>query len=310
MPELRTAVVIPSLGAPSLLSCLDALADQTAPPTKVVVVLSGGRPAADYNRHVEFLVNTARLGFAAAANRGINAVLADVDAIALLNDDAEPGPNWLATLTHALECNTGAAVVQGTVTDAAGRIVDGRGLAFDPYGLPTQVDRGRPAKDDQKVPAPRVGVSATAAVFRCSALNDVVLGSGQVFDEAFDSYHEDVDLALRLWRLGQRAYWVSDAPCRHLGSKTGSRRPWRHSRWILANRWRALAGNLTPLAMARFFPGFVRGEIRAVRTLARDNPRTWAVAALVPFLLPYLVVSGLMRDTPGPRLGELPRPAA
>ncbi len=129
-----------------------AVAGQAAPAERVVVVLSGGNPAPEHDRHVEFLVDAARLGFAAAANRGINAVLTDVDAVALLNDDAEPGPSWLATLTHALESNAGAAVVQGTVTNATERIVDGRGLAFDPYGLPTQVDRGRPAEDVQRTP--------------------------------------------------------------------------------------------------------------------------------------------------------------
>ncbi len=304
---MRAAVVIPSLGASSLPSCLEAVAEQTAPPVRVVVVHSGSQPRPDCGQRIEVLAVANRLGFAAACNRGIDAVLADVDAVALLNDDAKPCREWLAQLIRALENHTDVGAVQGTVTTSSGTAVDGRGLWFDRYGLPRQVDRGRPSEEVQQTPTQRAGVSATAALFRCTSLKAAALPNGQFFDEAFDCYHEDVDLALRLWRVRQLAYWVPGALCRHLGSETGSCLSWRHSWWILNNRWRALAGNLTLLAMARNLPSFIRGEVRAVRTLGRHNPRTWIVAVLVAVALPLLILRGRKRSTPGPRLGALPR---
>ena len=127
-----------------------------------------------------------------------------------------------------------------------------------------------------------------------------------VFDEAFDCYHEDTDLALRMIRLGLRSAWVPGAPCLHLGSASGNKRTWRHPWWILANRWRALAGNLSPLAFGLNFPRFFRGELRAVRTLTRHNIRAFPVSILVLAALPFIKVKGWLRSTPGPRLRRLP----
>jgi hypothetical protein len=92
----------------------------------------------------------------------------------------------------------------------------------------------------------------------------------------------------------------------HLGSATGTSFGWRHPWWVLANRWRALAGNLSPRALLRAMPRLLRGELRAVRTLARRNPRALPVAVAVGCALPMLIAGSWRRDTPGARLTALP----
>lgn len=299
------AVVVPTLGAPSLGACLEALRAQV-PPLEVIVVVASG-PAAGMKppAGVEVLRSPRRLGFAAAVNRGLGAA-AGTARVAVLNDDAVPEPGWLATLEAALDDAPRAAAVQGTVTDAGGRNVDGRGIALDRWGLPVQVDRGRPAEPEPAGPLRRLAVSATAALFCRSALDEAALSPGVVFDESFGSYHEDLDLGLRLGRLGRHALWVPGAPCRHLGSVSGRGMPWYHPWWILANRWRALAGNLDPGGLARSLPRLLRGELRAVNTLRRANRRALLVALAVAAAWPYLVGRALVRTTPGERLGTLP----
>lgn len=304
----RVAVVIPSLGAPSLVGCLQALSRQTLRPESIVVVLSGGSPPPDTVSGVTMILDDRRFGFAAAVNRGLKEVPAGTPFVALLNDDAEPSPRWLETLVAALDHRNDVAAVQGTVVNAEDPpSVDGRGIDLDRFGLPFQVERGAPPDDGARDIEDRLGVSATAALFRSTALEAVRLKDSSVFDESFDSYHEDTDLALRLFRLRLRSAWVPDAPCLHVGSASGGRRLWRHPWWILANRWRALAGNLSPLAFALAFPRLIRGELRAVRTLARNNERAIPVAAMVLAALPWLKIQGWIRSTPGPRLSRLPR---
>ncbi len=303
----RVAVVIPSLGAPSLNGCLAALSHQDLRPDHIIVVLSGGSPPPETGPEVTTILNHRRLGFAAAINRGLGKVPAGTSLIALLNDDAEPSPQWLGTLMSALENRDDVAAVQGTVTDADDPSrVDGRGLGFDHLGLPIQEERGAWADDGDRDIEDRLGVSATAALFRSRALEAVRLKDGSTLDETFDCYHEDTDLALRMVRLGLRSAWVPGASCLHLGSASGGQRTWRHPWWVLANRWRALTGNLTPIAFALAFPRLIRGEIRAVRTLARRNARAIPVAGLVLAALPLLKVQGWLRSTPGPRLRRLP----
>lgn len=303
---MRTALVLPSLGALSLESCLQAIEALEPPPDEVLVVLSGEASQKTSTRIFSALRFPERLGFTSAVNAGISAVLSRADFVGLLNDDALPEPRWLGQLTHAFGADPMLAAVQGTVTDADGEMVDGRGILINRWGLAEQVDRGRPAEPEPGLPEDRMAVSATAAFFRAQALRDSALDGGAILDPSFDSYHEDVDLGLRLARLGWRSRWIPGARCRHLGSSTGLRLPWRHPWWLLANPWRVVAGNFRPMSALRILPGTAWGELRALPRLSRQNPRTLLVALGVAVALPGLLANGWRRTTPGPRLASLP----
>lgn len=305
LAAMRTGLIIPSLGASRLERCLEAVSRLEPAPEASVLVLSGGAVVAESPPWLEIVRRQRRLGFAAAVNLGLGGSAGRCDAVALLNDDAAPAPGWLGALVSELEADPGLAAVQGTVTDAGGARVDGRGIGFDAWGLPIQVDRGADAAEDRSR-APRWAVSGTACLYRSQALAAAALADGSVLDPRFGSYHEDLDLGLRLRRLGWRAGWIGGAPVSHLGSATATSFAWRHPWWVLANRWRALAGNLSPRALLRAMPRLLRGELRAVRTLARRNPRALPVAAAVGCALAVLIVEGWRRDTPGGRLTALP----
>lgn len=306
---MRTALVIPSLGARQLASCLEAVAALEPAPAPCILVLSGGAAApAGAPGGLERIERPQRLGFAAAVNVGIGAVDGRAEAVALLNDDAVPAPGWLGALAAALDAEPGLAAVQGTVSDATGTRVDGRGIAFDRWCLPIQIDRGA-ALTAAAAPTTPVAVSGTACLYRLEALRRAALPDGSVFDPSFGSYHEDLDLGLRLRRLGWGCACVGGAGARHLGSATGPSLAWRHPWWLLANRWRALAGNLEPAALLAAMPRLLRGELRAVRTLLRTNPRALPTAAAVAASLPLLLAGGWHRRSPGPRLAALPGPA-
>jgi GT2 family glycosyltransferase len=255
---------------------------------------------------VEFRSCPFRLGFSAAVNLGIRQIAGSCERVAVLNDDATPDPGWLAPLENALDDDPSLAAVQGTVTDPDASFVDGRGITLDPWGLPTQIDRGGEPSPEPQRPRPLIAVSATAAVYRTEALRSAALDDGSVFDPRFGSYHEDLDLGLRLRRLGWRAGWVPGASTRHVGSASGRRSSWRHPWWLLTNRWRALAGNLEAATLFCLLPRLLRGEIRAIRTLNRHNPRTTLTAVASTAALPWLLLRGLGRRTPGPRLAALP----
>jgi GT2 family glycosyltransferase len=305
---MQTALVIPTLGAPHLTACLEGVSALDPAPVSTIVVFSGAAAERSIAANATLLRHHGRLGFAAAANAGIAALPDDVDGVALLNDDAVPKTGWLGTLADALERNPALAAVQGTVLNAEGTSIDGRGIVFDRYGLPVQIDRGA-GLDSDAGETTVLAVSGTAGLYRKQALLEAALAGPWFFDQSFDSYHEDLDLGLRLHRLGWRTRWIGGAPCRHLGSASGPTMRWRHPWWVLANRWRALAGNLSPSAFFAAMPRLLRGEIRAVRTLLRTNSRALPTAAAVTAAMPLLIARGWLRQSPGPRLQSIPGPA-
>ena len=65
------------------------------------------------------------------------------------------------------------------------------------------------------------GVSGALPAFRTSAIRSVVYADGNIFDESYHSYKEDVDLAFRLASAGLKSYVLLDAVAYHDRSAAG-----------------------------------------------------------------------------------------
>lgn len=284
----RPAAVVPTVGAsPHLERCLTALRREGL---ETVVVHQGeGEPPAAALRLADRLLRLpVNLGFAAATNLGIAQTSGEY--VATVNDDAVVEPGWAAALAAALAADPRAAAAQGSnllLADPAR--LDGRGLAWNRWWQAVQVGHGEPALPPPGIVEEIFGVSATAALYRRSALEAVAPEAG-VFDERLGAYYEDADLAGRLRRAGWTALWVPAARALHAGSATGDRRRrWRLTR-IYGNRWAVAArclGRRFPAAVprmaARDLADLARALGRADLAAAAGIAAGWARAA---FLLP------------------------
>jgi GT2 family glycosyltransferase len=237
---VTAAVVIPNYnGRRWLGSCLDSVAAQTVAPAEVVVVDNGStdgsaREAAGRDG-VRVLELGENLGFAAAANRGLDAVPAE--AVALVNTDVVLAPDWLERMTAALEAD--AASVACKMVDLAdpGVLYDA-GDVLRRDGVCEQ--RGRFERDDGRFDAPGevFAACAGAALYRRAAVRAV---GG--FDERLFLYLEDVDLGLRLRLAGWTCRYEPRAVARHAGE--GSEGPRSPAHWAQRN---------TLLIAAKAFP--------------------------------------------------------
>ncbi|GAA1948732.1 glycosyltransferase family 2 protein [Microbacterium deminutum] len=109
-------VVIPCRNDADFLDkCLQALAAQSHPATRVIVVDNGSTDdsAAVARRYGATVVGESIVGIWPAAARGYDEAMADADIIARIDADSRPHPDWIARLVRAFVADPGLGVLTG-----------------------------------------------------------------------------------------------------------------------------------------------------------------------------------------------------
>ena len=227
------SVVIPTWNRKDLLlRAIETLKSQTHPIREMIVVDNGSSDGSAETaeaagvRVVRLLRNT---GFAHAANQGILAAAGD--RIALVNNDVEFEPDWLARLSAALD-QPDVWFATGKIFRAAGPArLDGAFDAISRGACAWRVGQDCPDSPLFSQPRPIAMASATAVLYRADLFRRI----GH-FDETFGSYLEDVDLGLRCARHGLNGAYVPAAVARHHGSATLGRWSPESVRFISRNQ--------------------------------------------------------------------------
>lgn len=308
---VRSSAVVLTLGrSPLLVPCLEALRADGGSDLEIVVVDQGETPASLPPGLADTVLRPGRnLGFAGGNNLGFAA--ASGEWVAAVNDDAVVEKGWLGSLIAALEADSQAAAAQGVniqLSDllATPEIADGWGLAWNGWWQAVQLGHGEPAPPVAPGSREIFGASATAVVYRRSALRQVAEGD-EVFDPRLFVWYEDVDLGVRLRSAGWRALLVPAARVRHAGSATGrtlSRERWR---LLYGNRWLVVARLLGRSFWPRV-PGLaVRDGIDLLRALGRGD-REVAAGILLGWWRALRLLPGFARfGPPAVPLGEIRR---
>ncbi|HEY2156209.1 MAG TPA: glycosyltransferase family 2 protein [Isosphaeraceae bacterium] len=263
------SVVIPSYNGRALLEvCLASIARSRPRDLDVEVIVVDDASSDD---SVAWLaatypdVRVVRLetnrGFVGAANAGVAEARGEV--IQLLNNDTEVMPGWVeAGLAPFADPTVGSVAPLVLVRSDPSRI-DSAGDSYSFVGWPCKRGHGQATRLWENRPADRVfGASGSSAFYRTSALERV-----GVYDPAFGSYYEDVDLAFRLRWAGFSCVFAPD--CRILHEVSAS---YDHGK-----------------------PGLQRRMSRNSEILFWSNlPAHWLAAALIPHLV-FTLAQGLWR---------------
>ena len=236
-----------------LRSCLQSLAQQNLnQPFEVVVVDNGSNDGSaemvrrEYGKstwsHVKLIQNSQNRGFCAANNQGF--AVSDTEFIALLNNDAEAGADWLAKLASAFDerPDVGMAASKILVWEDPRRIDKAGHLIY----LDGQ-NRGRGSGELDVGQYDRVEEilwpDGCAAMYRRSMLDEI---GG--FDEDFFAYADDAELGLRAQIAGWKCLYIPGAVVRHHRGATLGVRSSRRLELIERNRV-LLAAKLFPWSL-------------------------------------------------------------
>lgn len=223
-----------------LRNCLESLAGQREVEFDVIVVDNGSADGSQEMVQQEFIstgrlnlrliVNRTNRGFCAANNQGFAA--SDAEFIALLNNDAEAAPGWLAALRSAFDGrpDVGMAASKILVYEDPRRI-DKVGHLIYPDGQNRgrgtgEIDFGQYDHREETL-----WPDGCAAMYRHRMLDRI---GG--FDEDFFAYADDAELGLRARIAGWRCLYVPEAVVRHRRGSTLGVRSTRRIELIERNR--------------------------------------------------------------------------
>jgi GT2 family glycosyltransferase len=264
----RVTVVIPNWNGERFLRlCLDSLRRQTFPDFETVVVDNGSSDGSlslvkRAFPEVRALPLGKNRGFSAAVNAGIGASGAEL--VALLNNDTEQDPGWLAALVRAADEHPEVGLFSSKLVDLHDRrLLDGAGDALRSSGLPYRLGHGERDRGQFDTPSYVFSACGAAALYRRAMLDDVGL-----FDEDFVSYCEDGDLSFRAQLAGYRCRYVPDAVVYHMGSATtGGKRSPTATRLGTQNGINMLVKNLPATLAWRMLPSIMAGQLSRALTV-------------------------------------------
>jgi GT2 family glycosyltransferase/glycosyltransferase involved in cell wall biosynthesis len=216
MNERRAAsVVVPTLGGERLGRMLRSVADGE---TQVIVIDNGSGDgvarASDGLEGVEVVRLEENVGYTKAVNLGV--ARADGELVVLLNDDCVCDPGFVERITAPIDAAEGVVMAAGVMRDWHDpALIDSAGMELDRTLLVFDYLNGEPLSRLADGVADPVGPSAAAAAFDRATFRSV---GG--FDERLFAYWEDVDLVVRLRRLGFRCALAPDAIGDHEHSAT------------------------------------------------------------------------------------------
>lgn len=202
-PAYDVSIIIPVFNrAAFTLRCLQTLAQNSDGPSYEVIIVDNastdGTAAllAGLGGDVTVISNQHNLGFAKACNQGAQA--ARSGNLLFLNNDTEPQAGWLPPLLEVLARERRAAVVGARLIYPHGNRVQHAGVAFRPNGAPYHIFQGLDA-EHPVVNTPERFQAVTGA---CLLIRAEAFFAAGMFDEAFVNGFEDIDLCLKVGRMG------------------------------------------------------------------------------------------------------------
>lgn len=218
MEGKKVSVIVCSFNSEKFIGrCLASVGEQSHKEIELIVVDNG---SSDRSREIvrrefpeaKLIENRENKGFARANNQGIE--LASGDFFLFLNADAFLDKDYLLNALKPFSLDPNIGMVSGKILRFDGETIDSTG---EFVGRSRKVvERGYGKRDEGSYDESGYifSVCGACALYRREVLERVKV-FGEVFDEDFFSFFEDLDLGWRANLFGFRGYYTPDAICYH-----------------------------------------------------------------------------------------------
>ncbi len=246
-----TVVILNWNGRPYLEACLSALAVQTYPIARVLLVDNDSSDdSVPFVRQafpaVKVIANGGNVGFAAGNNVALRALLAEAggsaaDIALLLNPDVVLSPTYVAALAATMAADPTIAIAGGKLWYPDGTTLQhAGGYITRPQAMPGHYGVGERDTGQQDTARDVTYVIGAALAVRLSALAHIGL-----FDEGFFLFYEDTDLCVRARAAGYRVVYEPQATAVHVESAVTVRGSFAYLQRFHSGRWRYLLKHAT-----------------------------------------------------------------
>lgn len=252
------SIVIINYNAGKLLSkCIDSILKQNYKNYEIIIIDNASKDRSmesinEGGERIRIICNKQNMGFSHAANQGVK--IARGEYILLLNFDILMNKNFLKEMVKAIN-------LKSNIGSVSGRLLKNKKL-FDSTGIIMNNLFANDRGENEKVNNRRYnsteyifGPSGAAALYKKKMLEDCRI-YGEIFDEDFWIYYEDVDLAWRAQIKGWKSFYTPKAIAYHRRGVTRKNNPkaLENYRMIgLANRILAIFKNLPLELFAKNF---------------------------------------------------------
>jgi GT2 family glycosyltransferase/glycosyltransferase involved in cell wall biosynthesis len=269
-PGVVSVILVNYRGAEDTVACLGYF-DQVEWPTEKLELIVVDNDSGDGSTarirastpNVVVVEAGSNTGFAGGCNLGV--AHATGEYVALLNNDARPGPKWVAAAIATLEADKTIGAVASKVLDWDGKLIDYVDGSLTWFGMGYKREAQRPDSPEYDV-AKDVLFGTGAAMFMRADVYREVGG----FDERFFMFYEDVDLGWRLNLLGYRVRYVPESVAYHRHhvsiKKFGN---YRESYLLERNALMSMYKNLDDVSLAKALPAAMALAVR--RSIARTG---------------------------------------
>lgn len=252
---------------------------------------------------IRLIKNEKNLGFAKGHNQGIQKTQSDY--ILILNQDVILEDDFLAYLVKFMDENPRVAAATGKILklkdNEKTNFIDSVGQKIFKSHQVIELRAGEEDKGQFDKARPVFGISATAAFYQRTALEEVKTGN-EYFDDDFFSYKEDIDLNYRLRLAGREIWYLPQAIAYH---KRSAKSVQKGAQWSTINyrqkknefinfhsyknHWFILIKNLTFYNLFWCFPYIFVYELIKFLYILFFEPKTLKVIPLIFKKLPTMI---------------------